>query len=301
MSINRKYLVFVIAIIAFSANAYAQSPREQLSKLVTQLQSNPGDTALRERIIKLAQEIKPPPAVPEEVERRLGRGQAAFEVAREPADFDKAVAEFTAASNEAPWLGAAYYNMGVALEKAKKYREAMASFRLYTLASPGASDASEIRQRIFKLEYLAEQGASVAHDISRKFVGTYKPDWPGTAHLLPSGRPMEYWRIDVVDEKLNIYQSRQMNYYQGRGEVEVSIDANVPRFVMVVDGANLRGRFYRNATPGFSCPSEEGDARGQVTDQGRRIELSFTYRHMTADRGGCATGSYERKVRLVRE
>ena len=154
----KRFAYFLLGMLVLGTlPAQAQSPREQLTQLVTQLQATPSDNALRERIIKLAQTIRPAPAVPEEAERRLGRGQAAFETAKEPIDFDKAIAEFTAASNEAPWLAAPYYNLGVAQEKAKKYREAMGSFRLYLLASPGAPDASEIKQRVFKLEYLAEQ------------------------------------------------------------------------------------------------------------------------------------------------
>lgn len=153
----RKFFVVLNAVIFAMSCAHAQSPREQLSQLVAQLQASSGDTALRERIIKLAQDIKPSPAVPEEAERRLGRGRAAFETAKEAADFEKAIAEFTAAANAAPWLAAPYYNLGLTQEKAKRYREAMASMRLYLLASPGSPDTSEVRQKIFSLEYLAEQ------------------------------------------------------------------------------------------------------------------------------------------------
>ncbi len=138
--------------------AVAQSPREQLNQFIAQLRVSPSyDLKLRERIITLAQEVRPPLAVPEEAERRLGRGQAAFETAKEPADFDKAVAEFRAASEAAPWLAAPYYNLGLAHEKAGRLREAMTNLRLYLLAEPGAADAAAVRQRIFKLEYLAEQ------------------------------------------------------------------------------------------------------------------------------------------------
>ncbi|MFY9314104.1 MAG: hypothetical protein WAO95_00935 [Burkholderiales bacterium] len=153
-----KSIAWLILTLAFFAlPLHAQSAREQLNQLVTQLRSNPGDVALRERIIKLAQEIKSPPAVPEEAERRLGRGRAAFETAKDAADFEKAIVEFVAATNAAPWLAAPYYNLGLAQEKAKRYREAMASMRLYLQASPGSPDTSEVRQRIFSLEYLAEQ------------------------------------------------------------------------------------------------------------------------------------------------
>ena len=150
---------FIVAVlwVSIGTNLHAESPREQLNALVTQLQGNPGDQALREQIIKLAQRIDPSPAVPEEAERRLGRGQAAFEIAKVPADFDKAIAEFQAASNAAPWLAAPYYNLGIAQEKTHKYQEAMASFQMYLLAAPAAADASEVKQRIFKIEYLAEQ------------------------------------------------------------------------------------------------------------------------------------------------
>ena len=46
--------------------------------MVQQSQKNPNDNALREKIIKLAQELKPAPAVPDEAERRMVRGTAAF-------------------------------------------------------------------------------------------------------------------------------------------------------------------------------------------------------------------------------
>ncbi len=149
--------VLLSLMVMGASTAHAQSAREQVNQLAAQLQANPGDTALRERIIKLAQEIKPPPSIPEEAERRLGRGRAAFETAKDAADFEKAMAEFSAAANAAPWLAAPYYNLGLAQEKARRYREAMASLRLYLLASPGSPDTSEVRQKLFSLEYLAEQ------------------------------------------------------------------------------------------------------------------------------------------------
>ncbi len=159
MKSSSRFFIFTAALFCL-ATVHAANPREELTPLTAQLQSNPSDTALREKIIKLAQTIKPAPAVPEEAQRRLGRGQAAFETAKEPADFDKAIAEFQAASNAAPWLAAPYYNLGVAQEKSKKYREATVSFKLYLLAAPSATDAGAVKQKLYKLEYLAEQPPS---------------------------------------------------------------------------------------------------------------------------------------------
>ena len=64
-------IILALAIFTSMASAQAQSPREQLQQMVEQLQKSPTDNALREKIIKLAQNIKPTPAVPEEVERRM--------------------------------------------------------------------------------------------------------------------------------------------------------------------------------------------------------------------------------------
>ena len=147
----------------------AASSANDLKQLTVLLQKNPADTTLREKIIKLARTITPAPAVPEEAQRRLGRGQAAFETAKEPKDFADAITEFQLAANAAPWLPAPYYNLGVAQEKAKKYREAMGSFKLYLLAAPMARDAGDVKQRLFKLEYLAEKPAQDRIDLGGRY------------------------------------------------------------------------------------------------------------------------------------
>ena len=67
-------IIFAIALFAFMVSAHAQSPREQLTQMVEQLQKTPSDNALREKIIKLAREVKPAPAVPEEANRAFVRG-----------------------------------------------------------------------------------------------------------------------------------------------------------------------------------------------------------------------------------
>ncbi len=55
--------------------------------MVEQLQKTPADNALREKIIKLAAEIKPAPAVPEEAQRREGRAKFAFKSAKSNDDY----------------------------------------------------------------------------------------------------------------------------------------------------------------------------------------------------------------------
>jgi len=135
--------------------------RQALNHYVAAIQSategGSKDLELREKIIKLAQTIQPSPAVSEEAERHMSRGRAAVEMASKPEDFQDAIKEFRKALVLAPWLGDAYYNLGVIQEKAGYYKDAIRSFKLYLLAAPSAADVREVRQRIYGLEYKAEK------------------------------------------------------------------------------------------------------------------------------------------------
>lgn len=53
-----QWLLFMV-LLAGGASAHAAPPGEALPQMVEQLQLNPSDDALREKIIKLAQELKP--------------------------------------------------------------------------------------------------------------------------------------------------------------------------------------------------------------------------------------------------
>lgn len=246
MKYTSKVLLFVFTVLFLVASVHAASPRDELKQLSTQLQSNPNDTALREKIIKLAQTIKPAPAMPEETQRRLGRGQAAFETAKEPADYDRAIAEFTAASNITPWLAAPYYNLGVAQEKAKKYRDAMASFRLYLLAAPAAADASEVKQRLFKLEYLAEQPPS-DDELLKKVDG---------ARFIQTGIGVPDDSIGELGYKINGKSVIQVMIRREAGPSDRKLNADkIGRwFRTTMADFNYKGRLRWEKTKEASCP-----------------------------------------------
>jgi hypothetical protein len=65
MKATGKLIVAITVFLGLAVSAHAQSPREQLQQMVEQLQKTPGDHALREKIIKLAPTLKPPPALPD--------------------------------------------------------------------------------------------------------------------------------------------------------------------------------------------------------------------------------------------
>ncbi len=140
---------------------YGQSTdrQETLNKCISDLQQNPKDYALREKIIKIAQEMKPAPEVPKAAARSMARGTAAVKDARNVADFKDAVSEFEKAALAAPWFANAYYNLGISQDKAGMYAEAIGSLKLYLLAAPGASDAKSVENFIYEIEYRQEKAA----------------------------------------------------------------------------------------------------------------------------------------------
>ena len=130
--------------------------REALTHYVTALQqATPGsdaDQRLREKIIAMAQKLTPPPSPPDAVKTHIDRGRAAVQAAHDPEGLRRAVVEFREASKLAPWLGNIYFNLGAIEEKAGQAGDAIRDFKLYLLASPSASDADRVREKIVGLE-----------------------------------------------------------------------------------------------------------------------------------------------------
>lgn len=132
------------------------SSAEELKQYVMDLKANPADKALREKIIKAAAGMKPAPTVPEDAERNMARGTTFAQKASDIAGYQKAIAEFEAAANSAPWLALAYYNLGVVQEKAGLFSNAIQSLRFYLMAAPEAKNAREVKNKIYALEADAE-------------------------------------------------------------------------------------------------------------------------------------------------
>ncbi len=149
--------IFLLLLIpGLSAQASRKADQDTLNQYVADLKKNPRDHALREKVIKLALGMKPAPAVPEEVERNMARGAAFAQKSTDIAGYKKSIAEFEAASNAAPWLALAYYNLGVMQDKAGLYQEAIQSLKLYLMAAPNAKNAREVKNNIYALEVDAE-------------------------------------------------------------------------------------------------------------------------------------------------
>lgn len=143
-------VILGLTLAALVSSVHAQTTQEQFRQMVRQLQETPNDDVLRERTIKLAQQIKPAPPIPEETQRRMARGTAALKGAKTENDYKEAVREFEKAALTAPWYADAYYNLGLAQDKAGDHGAAIRSLELALFAAP---DSQETRNLMFEVEY----------------------------------------------------------------------------------------------------------------------------------------------------
>jgi len=150
----------LLRVVPFpAAQAQTSTPQQTPQQYVAELQGNPNDDALREKIIKLAREMNPPPAVSDAARKYMDRGIAAMEDAKGIDDFKAASDEFTKATNLAPWLGDAYRNLAIAQDKAGQYDAALKNLRLYLLTAPALPDEDWARSLMNKVEYRREKAA----------------------------------------------------------------------------------------------------------------------------------------------
>ena len=122
--------------------------RQALTHYVEALTIDATNQPLRVKIIKLAQKIQPSPELPEEAERYLARGEAAVEIAQDDQGFKLAADEFSSALQIAPWFADIYFNLGVVLDKAGNYDEAIGNLNFYLIAVPHDKDAKKLKYKI---------------------------------------------------------------------------------------------------------------------------------------------------------
>ncbi len=158
MALMTRPLLIAAMVISLISPGYAApakksgASQDALKQHTEELKKNPADKTLREEIIKMALGMKPGPSVPEDAERSIVRGTSFFQKATEITGYKKAIKEFETATNAAPWLAVAYYNLGVAQEKAGLYAEAIQNLKYYLMAAPDAKNARDVKDKIYALE-----------------------------------------------------------------------------------------------------------------------------------------------------
>jgi tetratricopeptide (TPR) repeat protein len=142
---------FVAAFLAsFSVHAQSANPQETLNQYLSDLQKNPNDYALREKIIKHVQTMKPVPATPENAREHFVMANTFQKEAKDKRGYELAIKEYKDALLIAPWWPEAYNNMGILQKLAGNYDEAIQSLNLYLLTNP--TDARNAQDEIYKIK-----------------------------------------------------------------------------------------------------------------------------------------------------
>jgi tetratricopeptide (TPR) repeat protein len=156
----------IISLIFYSGSGAAQTTGAQdLQQYVSELQKSPGDMVLREKIVAAARDANPAPPISEEARRHYVVARTFFEGARKPADFIPAIGEFKRALLVAPWWADANRDLGLALENAGNFDEAIAFIRLYIACNPGEDRARAAQDEIYKIEAKKELAAREAREL----------------------------------------------------------------------------------------------------------------------------------------
>jgi len=167
-------LPFFLMLTLLLQGAQAQkdsSPRERLEQYVAKLQGSPIDDALREKIIKTARELKPPPAIPEEARRHFMKAAAIQKAATDQIGYELAISEYRNAIPIATWWAETYFNLRVALEATVRLDNAIAELKRYPLTEPNIEDPRAARDRIYAIEgkkELAVKTALAKADVERR-------------------------------------------------------------------------------------------------------------------------------------
>jgi len=135
--------------------------REALTHYTAALQAtlpcSEAEQRLLDRAAGVSSKVTPLPALPAEAERRLVRGQTLVESAKEADAFLRAASEFRAAVRAAPWFSDAHYNLGVVLDKAQRFNEAIRSLKRSILVAPNSKEAGEAQRLIYRIEVRQEE------------------------------------------------------------------------------------------------------------------------------------------------
>ena len=279
-------LFAVMNFMSFPSLAQSASPQETLQQYVADLQKNPDDNALREKIIKFAQEMKPAPTLSDEARIHLDRGVAAVEGAKSEEDFKDASAEFTQVVNSAPWFGGGYRPLAIAQDKAGQYDAALKNLEFYLLSQPSAEDAAWAKSLMNKIEYRKEKAAKESSpEVVAAKKETDNAEWlkklDGARYIGQGSHGNDMtWENELVIRGTILTWRQRITYY-GPNEVRdvplgqwFNMDPNEGRMQIVGREAKRLSPFLPDAQDTFTI-SEDGSS---ITGVDRTTGTFMLYR-----------------------
>jgi tetratricopeptide (TPR) repeat protein len=304
MKTTDKLIISVLAFFALSLSTYAQSPREQLNQMVQQLQKTPTDNALREGVIKLATEIKPAPAIPEEANRFFVRGNVFQKEAKDTSGYELAISAYREALRIAPWWGDAYFNLAAAQGSAGKFDDAIASLKLFIASVPaGSAEAREAQNKTYALEAKKEMAANEQRKIEENSPQAKLRKDEQLIRSLNGARFVSETNFGSGVLVREIYEIRGLEVHSyrevisnpGGASFQVAIHRRSMRKPGDTDGppeiSILKGREFRHASSGGRSYYEE------ISEDGSRIRLLWRNKAGEVKEEKTANATETRRVR----
>jgi len=116
------------------------------------------DFPLAQRTIAVARKLDPPPAIPENARKHAVFARTAINEAKDQKGYEKAVEESLKAICFSPWWTDLYLNTALIFEQMNRYQDAHNFLSFYLSLAPDASNAEQVRAKLYQLELKAKQG-----------------------------------------------------------------------------------------------------------------------------------------------
>jgi len=199
--------------------------------------------------------------------KHMVRGMAAIEMAKSEDELSSAADEFKQATELAPDMAEAWYNLGAIQVKLGQLQEAMASYKRYLSLAPDAADARKVEDEIIKLEYRLEKtnefkakgGAWIDTD------GSFYNVTAAKGKLQVQGSRMRA-RSDIEYSDIMIFNFGGLGNL-GYEQITIRLDAKGSKLVGIWEVAS--GKIF--PTDVCTIPSEKGEVEGEMSNDGKMV------------------------------
>lgn len=206
-------------------------------------------------------------AAAEDARKHMVRGMAAIEMAKSEEELSGAAAEFRRATDLAPNMAAAWYNLGAVQVKLGQLQDAMASYKRYLALAPDASDARRVEDEIIKLEYRLEKTEKF------KARGGFWIDTGGSFYKVTAEKGKLQLQGTRMRSRSDIEYSDIMIFnFGGLGnlgyeQITIRLDAKGSKLSGIWEVPS--GKVF--PTDVCTIPAEKGEVEGEMDDDGRMV------------------------------
>ena len=269
-------LILALTLLAlFSVHAQSSNPQQTLNQYVSDLQKNPNDHALREKIIRHVQTMKQKPAIPEEARRHFIEGNTLLKAAKDQRGYGLARDAYRQCLLVAPWWADAYNNYAVALVLSGQFDEAVNALKLYIATNPGESESRKAQDKIYEI------GAK------KKIAAQEKEPSPPKAVSSPQQNTFE----------------NLLRKIDGRRYTSSEKDVDGIIFILTID---VNGKVFKNGSIGpqnYKWPELRGYVEGyrhEIRGRETTVSLNSQLPHQPVSRTYTISEDGERITMLIR-